>query len=271
VGQSAQYDPPTIEGAWSALISIPAYDRETWINVLASLKAEFGDSAYYIADEWSQTADSYKAADFRAVWKSIKPSQITIKTVFYLAKENGWRPENNQANTKPLPKKKTPPPQKQSNTQAYALRLWMAANRNDKYVKSHPYAVTKDIQSAGGAGRGIASSEKVIGINKDCIIVPIRNIETDKVQGVQCINATGKKQTFGRVSGGALLLGNTLDKSLIWYVCEGWASAYSMVFHHQNGNGVCACSFGKSNLKKVASLIDMVYQPNEVLILTEQD
>ena len=111
----------------------------------------------------------------------------------------------------------------------------------------------------------------MIGKNSDCLIVPIRNIDTNKVQGVQCINSEGRKQTFGSVSGGALILGNTLDKSLSWYVAEGWATAVAIVFHHQDGNGVCAASFGRGRQKEVAELIDETFKPKEVIILKEQD
>ena len=111
----------------------------------------------------------------------------------------------------------------------------------------------------------------IIGRNTDCLIVPIRDIQTNKVQGVQCINSEGSKQTFGSVSGGGLILGNTLDKSLIWYVTEGWASAVSMVFHHQKGNGVCASSFGKSNQHKTAKLLAEFHHPKEIIILEEVD
>ena len=142
----------------------------------------------------------------------------------------------------PSPAVKKPPPPGRD-TSAYAIDLFKRSNKEDSFVMAHPYAIKKDFMSAAGGGRVIASG-KVIGKNADCLISPIRNIESDQIQGVQCINAEGAKQTFGSVTGGALLLGNTLDKSLIWYVAEGWASAYSVVFHHQNGNGFCACSFG---------------------------
>jgi len=267
----AQYSPPTLEETYQALSFVPANDRDTWLKVLMGIKSEFGDNAFSMADAWSQRADNYNAKDFLSTWKSIKGSGVNINTVFYLAKQNGWRPD---ADNKPLslPKIKTSiPKQTTSNTKSYALRLWMSSNRDDKYVSAHPYSIKKGITTAGGSGRGIASSSLKIGMNADCIIAPIRNIRTDKVQGVQCINSGGVKQTFGAVSGGALLLGNTLDKSLTWYVCEGWASAYSMVFHHQNGNGVCACSFGKGSQQKVAELISEAYQPDKIVILVERD
>ena len=154
-------------------------------------------------------------------------------------------------------------------TGTYALKLWLAAEKdNSAVVSGHQYAKDKGIERAAGAGRGIASGS-LIGKDADCIIVPIRNIVTNKVQGVQCIVSSENKQNFGPVSGGALILGNTLDKSLTWYVCEGWASAVSMVFHHLHGNGVCASSFGKSNQRKVAELMAEVHQPKEIIILEE--
>jgi len=266
----AQFEPLTIAEIWHLIQFIPAYDRDTWLKVLMGLKSEFGNDAYSIADAWSQTADNYKANEFRSTWKSIDSSGININTVFYLAKQHGWKPSTDNKKVNPLPEIKIPPPKPVKSTISYALQLNLSANNSDSFVTAHPYSIDKDIQSAGGAGRGTASG-RLIGRQSDCIIIPIRNIHTDKVQGVQCINTEGNKQTFGSVSGGALLLGNTLDKSLTWYVCEGWASAYSMVFHHQNGNGVCACSFGKSNQKKVAELIGEVYQPDEIVILLEDD
>lgn len=88
---------------------------------------------------------------------------------------------------------------------------------------------------------------------------------------MQCINADGDKQTFGTVSGNALVLGNTLDKSLYWCVCEGWASAVSMAFHYLHGNGVAAAAFGKGNLDAVAHKLAEVYQPETIRILRERD
>jgi putative DNA primase/helicase len=276
----AQFTPTTIDDAWQALGSISASDRDTWLKVLMALKSEFGDDAYSIADTWSQGADNYNAKDFQSVWKSLNGNGVKINTVFYLAKQSGWN--SREPGTLPTPKARRAPSPQKSNTANYAIELWLAANRwmladnwldhpsPDVSVMAHPYAVAKGIESAGGVGRGKASG-KLIGKQSDCLIVPIRNIQSNKVQGVQCISTDGVKQSFGSVSGGALILGNTLDKSLIWYVCEGWASAYSTVFHHQNGKGVCACSFGKSNLDKTAKIIAKNHKPEEIIILREDD
>jgi len=264
---------------WQMLQFIPADDRDIWIKIGMALKSELGNDGFSFFDEWSKSSAKYRQKSTVDVWRSFKGGSISIGTLIHMAKENGWR-QNNSVQP-PIPKITTTPITKKTGTQTYALKLWLTANKwmsgdnwlkdnSDKVVTSHPYAISKGIQSAGGAGR-VTATGSVIGKNADCVIVPVRNIQSDKVQSVQCINSRGTKQSFGPISGGALILGNTLDKSLTWYVCEGWASAVSMVFHHQNGNGVCAASFGKTNQKNVAELLDQVYGPKKIRILEEVD
>jgi len=254
----------------NALRFIPPHDREIWIRVGMALKSGLGDRGFLLFDDWSKTAHNYNVLAVKSVWKSFKNGAVTISTLFYLAKQNGWGRSGSCKPISPPPKITEAPKPTRQDTHAYGIKLWLAANKEDSFVSKHQYASTKGIDWAAGAGRGIASGS-IIGKDNDCLIVPIRNIEFNKVQGVQCINTEGRKQTFGSVSGGALILGNTLDKSLIWYVCEGWASAVSMVFHHQKGNGVCAASFGKDRQEKVAASIERTYQPDIIEIVLEDD
>lgn len=254
---------------WDALQYIPADDRETWVHVGMAIKSELGNDGFGLWDRWSQSAESYKERDARDVWRSIKDGAIGIGTLFHLAKQYGWNCRNSDSRPPIIPKR-TAPPELKTNTEIYARKLWLAADFSNETVATHPYAIKKGIDWAAGAARGIASG-KVIGRNADCIIVPIRDLATDKVTGIQCINAAGDKQTFGHVRGNGLLLGNTLEKSLVWYVTEGWASAFSMVFHHQHGHGVCAATFGKHNLDTVADVIARAHGPNEIIILREVD
>ena len=253
---------------WQMLQPIPSHEREIWITVGMALKAEFGEKGFSLFDEWSNSANNYDYKSVTAVWRSFKGGAVSIGSLIHLAKEHGWR--SNAVPNKTHSPNFTESLKSQTSTSAYGSRLWLAANKSDSMVGSHQYAKDKGIDWAAGAGRGKASGS-VIGKNADCLIVPIHNIQTNRVQGVQCINLEGCKQTFGGVSGGALILGNTLDKSLTWYVTEGWASAVSMVFHHQNGNGACASSFGKSNQHKTAKLLAEFHQPREIIILEEVD
>jgi len=270
--------PMKMDVVWQMLQYIPSDDRKTWISAGMALKSEFGSDGFSLFDEWSKTSAKNKPKDATNAWRSFKSGPITIGTLIHIARENGWRP--NSSNQPPTPKITTAPKQIRSSTQSYALKLWLTANKwvigdnwlidnTDTLVTSHPYAISRCIKSAGGAGRIIATGS-VIGKNADCIIVPIRNIHTNKVQGVQCINGESDKQNFGVINGGALILGNDLDKSLPWYVCEGWASAFATVFHHQNGNGVAICAFGKPNLDNTARLIEQVHNPDVIRIQREQ-
>ena len=259
-----------VDKAWQMLQCIPSHDRDIWIKIGMAIKSEFGDAGFSLFDEWSKTAHNYDSKAVTSVWKSFKGAGVSIGTLIDLAQQNGWHQSGSYKQV-PSPSNISEAPKPFiRNTGIYGLQLWLASNKDDAYIAKHHYAINKGIDWAAGTGRGIASGS-VIGNNSDCLIVPIRDIETDRVQGVQCINTESRKQSFGRVSGGALILGNTLDKSLTWYVCEGWASAVSMVFHHLHGNGVCACSFGKSNQDSVALSIADVYQPKEIIVLREMD
>jgi putative DNA primase/helicase len=255
---------------WRMLQFIPSQDRETWISIGMALKSEFADSGFSMFDQWSESADNYDSKSVVSVWKSFKSGNTTIATLVHIAKENGWYKDCKEQPVPTAPTIKAAPKESNFNTRAYGLSLWLSANKDDLYLGSHQYSISKRISWAAGAGRSVASG-KVIGQESDCIIVPIRNIETGKVQAVQCINELGHKQTFGGIKGGALILGNTLNKSTPWYVCEGWASAVSMVFHHQKGSGVCAVSFGKSNQQATAELIDQHHKPDNTVILAEVD
>ena len=262
---SAKRRPATIPEIEAALSSIPAQDREVWVQVGMAIKSSLGDAGFPIWDYWSQTADNYRERDARDVWKSFKQGGgVGLGTLFYYAELHGLAADRNTAqNALERPR---------SSTRAYALELWLNARRRrqDADITSHAYAITKGIESAGGAGRANASG-KIIGRDSDCIVIPIRDIQTEKVQGVQCINPEGRKQTFGSMSGNGLLLGNTLDKHIPWYVCEGWASAYSMVFHHYKGNAVCGCAFGKHNMDRLAQAVVDKYAPDIITILEEVD
>ncbi|MDQ2077627.1 PriCT-2 domain-containing protein [Marinimicrobium sp. ABcell2] len=267
---TAKTESLSLDDVRQMLSFIPADDYDEWQKAGMAIHSEFDDSGFSVWDDWSQSADNYKPASARTAWQSFNPGAIKIGSLVYLAKRYGWSPQSDPKPLRPIPNPKPAPKPIASNTQRYALELWLASDYDDDVVAGHEYAQRKGIDWAAGAARGIASG-KLIGKQADCIIVPIYSIETGKLQGVQCINSEGEKQSFGRVSGGCLLLGNTLNKASSWYVAEGWASAVSMAFHHCKGNSVCAASFGKSQLENTARKIGEVHQPSEIVILQEVD
>ena len=252
------------EKIWSALNAIPAHNRETWVKAGMAIKAKLGDSGFSVWDEWSRTADNYSERDAKDVWRSFKDNSIGIGTLFYIARQYGYQAYSKAA--QPILKPRLASALTKSNTGVYARELWL---RSDwKSVSDHAYAKAKGIDWPAGAGRANASGS-VIGKNADCIVVPIRDLQTDKVVAVQCINPEGKKQTFGPVSSNAFVCGNTISKSLRWFVVEGWADAVSMVFHHYQGNAVALAACGKSMMDAVAKKAAQTYQLNQIILVDD--
>jgi len=66
-------------------------DRDEWINMGMALKAEFGESAHDVWDQWSQKDSSYKRSSVNSSWKSFKKSGISIGTLIAKALNNGFQ------------------------------------------------------------------------------------------------------------------------------------------------------------------------------------
>lgn len=74
----------------SALAYLDADDRDTWVRVGMCLKSTGTVQAKGLWTEWSMKSPKFDAKDQEAKWKSFKPSDITIATIFHIAKEKGW-------------------------------------------------------------------------------------------------------------------------------------------------------------------------------------
>ena len=152
-------------------------------------------------------------------------------------------------------------------TADYAIELWAAAARSDRVVGSHPYSASKGIGWAAGAGRGLASGI-VVGDRSDCLLIPVRDIRTDRVEAVQAINPAGAKQTFGGVRGRAFICGNTLDRRTPWFVVEGWADAVSIIFHAHKGNAAAFACMGH-HFDIVAQTVAEHFAPDRLIVLED--
>lgn len=85
------YPPLTPEQIRNMLCFIDPYDRDLWVSILAAVKSELSTDGLDICDQWSQQADCYNAADFRAVWSSLKKSGFSIGTLIHHALQGGYR------------------------------------------------------------------------------------------------------------------------------------------------------------------------------------
>lgn len=85
-----------------ALQFIDPSDRETWLRIGMAIKSELADAGFDLWETWSLEAESFNGKDARDVWKSIRAGgKVTIGTLFYEAKANGWRDDG--MHQKPTP------------------------------------------------------------------------------------------------------------------------------------------------------------------------
>jgi hypothetical protein len=85
-----------------ALRSIPADERQVWLEIGMALKAELGDRGYEPWVEWSRDCPKYNHEDQARVWDSLIGHGITIATLFHRAREAGWRDPDEKATEKAI-------------------------------------------------------------------------------------------------------------------------------------------------------------------------
>jgi hypothetical protein len=74
-------------------------DREIWCRVGMALKQHMGAAGRSLWDQWSRRSDKYDEKDQEKNWRSFHRHDITIATLFHLAKQGGWKPGYHTTNT----------------------------------------------------------------------------------------------------------------------------------------------------------------------------
>ena len=155
----------------TALYSIPAEDRDTWVQMGMAIKSELGDAGFTLWDAWSQRFDRYKAADARAVWRSIKGryNGVSIGSLYHQAKEYGWlgeAPARHQPSAEErrlwaeaMGREEVKRRRREADAAAKAERMLMEAeyvdprprngHRNADVPCAHPYLVAKGFPEQG--------------------------------------------------------------------------------------------------------------------------
>lgn len=77
-------------------------DYHLWVNMGMALQHGFGEAAFPIWVQWSSTQPEYFGeGNCRHHWKSFKPEkEITLGTLFHLAKQNGYKPPTTKTERK---------------------------------------------------------------------------------------------------------------------------------------------------------------------------
>jgi len=267
---------PTIEQALSFIL---ADDRDIWIECGMAIKAELGDAGFDAWDSWSATADSYRARDAAASWKSFKASGgVSIGTLFHHAKQYGY-----QCNTtsKPIPPTPDELAQRQAKRKAEAdlleTRRTAAANKAEAIwnaptsaleagcpaVIEHRYLKRKGIQPHGSK---VFRGSLVIG-GMDCngaLMIPMKL--HGKIISLQFISSKGEKRFLPNGEKGGYLIGK-IEAGKPVCIAEGFATGASI---HEATNHAVIVAFDAGNLRKLAEAL-REKNPGAVIMLCADD
>ncbi|OLP05555.1 hypothetical protein BLL52_3223 [Rhodoferax antarcticus ANT.BR] len=77
------------------MAAIPSDDRDIWVRIGLALRQSLGtETGYKLWLTWSKKSTKFDEHDAEATWHSFKDqavgASVTLGTVFYVAKENGW-------------------------------------------------------------------------------------------------------------------------------------------------------------------------------------
>ena len=225
----------------AALYTISSDDRDTWVQMGMAIKSELGDGGFDLWDSWSRQSDRYKAADARAVWRSIKGryNGVSIGSLYHLAKEYGWAGEA-PVKTVPSAEEKRQRAEarrreaeerrrREAAAAAKAAAMLMEAEyvdprarrarngrQSDEVPSAHPYLVAK----------GFAQQDGLVLDGN--LLVPMRHYQAyERVQSVQMIGPDGSKKNLP--GGKALEAVYKLGQGGEHYYCEGYATALSVM------------------------------------------
>ena len=245
-------------------------DRMMCLKVFSVLKKELGEEqGFSLSLDFASRAHNYDLNWVKANYKWAKPI-LGIGYLRAIVRGAGWAaPARGVGWTAPArEQKKSALFGDASKRIDFARAVWTKASDDQDYVAQHPYTQRKEIGWAGGCARGSVTGS-VVGKSADCLIVPVHSLVTDDLQGVQCINADGLKQSFGLFGGGAFVFGDkkALDQS--WAIAEGWASTVALV--KWLGYPCAVCSFGKSRMNEVFDLVAERFKPVQADLMCERD
>lgn len=279
-----------LERARAALSHISPENHGVWVRQAMAIKSGFGEDGFDMWDQWSSLSEKYRAINTRNVWKSVVADKgITIASLFYDAKQAGWRDDTSYKKPSATEIKRRrkqraerdaiAADQEQASQEAAALKaqaLWAAALP----CKSHAYLVSKDIKSY-GLRYGRFEIEKVdieTGEVKStsipALLMPIMDL-SHKIWTLQAFGTkpVGRKSLLksGRKSGNFFEIGDEpqiVDGRAVYILVEGYATGASV--HEATGHKVLVC-VDAGNLLHVAKIIRARMHNATIVLAADND
>jgi putative DNA primase/helicase len=266
----------------------PDVGRAEWVRLLVAVKDALGEAGRDIAEAWSQGGGSFDKTDFRDTWKSIKTDgKVTVGTLFYLARQNGWTPDGEarqeteserlererqrKARAEQSAKEKA---RKERQAAAKASMLWKTASPAQA---DHPYLSRKDItpvptlreipvEQAAGILEYLPKSEGEP-LSGRLLVVPVKI--DGKLTTAELIDEEGRKSAIaGGPKSGGYWAAQSLPKGdgagLVVLIGEGVATVLSA---REATGHVAIAALSSSNLPKVAKALRERYPAARLVIL----
>lgn len=257
----------TLEKAAEALKHIDSNDREVWIRMCFAMKNQFGDAGFEVWDKWSQTGATYKPADAKSTWNSAKHGgRVTIASLFYLAKQSGWRGEAPRLPKMSFKEKRAKEARQKKEAEKQARINQNALKQSEQIinacrVENHPYLVSKGFDGIEALVIDKDDLNRILNrrqhpYTEDALVIPIRDRKL-KLVSVQLIFPDGEKKFLygGKFKGFSHVLNS---KAMRFILCEGYASGHSILASlwniHMHGIGVVVC-FSTFNMVEMSKLV----------------
>jgi putative DNA primase/helicase len=253
----------TIQKASNALSFIPPHEREVWVRMAMAIKSEFGEDGFDAWDAWSQGADSYNEKSARTTWRSISAAgKVSIGTLYHEATANGWR-DNGEHRGPPTPQELVERRRRQAARAAAAAAEDDRKHRGYRAAALAAQALVEQCELATHYYLNAKGLPEVLAlVNGATLVVPMRNLETNVLQGAQTIDwipeerRWEKKMAVGmRAKGAVLRLGS--PRAAETFLCEGYATGLSieLALRRLRLNASVLICFSDSNMAHVGAQV----------------
>ena len=208
----------------SALFAIPPDDREVWFRTASALKRELGDvEGFALWDEWSRQWPKYREVHARRTWRSAgreRNRQVTLGSLFYLARQWGWRGDIPHGRVLKGKKREEVEAEQRRERERVARRQRRASAQALSMLKASERRTHQYLSERG-------FDDVYMQVLSKRLLVPMRDVEDGRLWSVQSIWPNGEKRFLsgGRAGGMVHRIGS--GDGMRWF-CEGIATALSV-------------------------------------------
>lgn len=276
----------------SALAFISPVDRDVWTKMGMAIKSELDESGFDLWNDWSQGADNYDPSAAKSVWKGIRSGgKVTIASLFYAAKAEGWKDDGKYKRPSPaeIAKQRAESQAKAAAAEAERAKDAAAAAQRAQAIwdasgpaVDHPYLERKGIKAHGlRVGKWEVISEKtgeISVVSTNALLVPIcdrlRNVHSLQAIFPNANNFLRRDKDYlkdGAKHGHFHAIGKPKELSdgrKVFIIVEGYATGSSV--HECTGHFVLV-TFDASNLQAVAESIRERIPDAVILIAADND